>query len=155
GRRAELLQVLDLRRGDRVHQGPAQRRPGAAQRVDRVIGQVSALRVFGLQLGKPYGDLIGLVDLPFLHTMTIANPIVMPATDGPGRCIRALRLEGDMNGLTELTLTCAEGRGLEEWAASLAHRPTFVPRGDRLRFAFYGRVSTEDHQDPVTSRARQ
>jgi hypothetical protein len=24
-----------------------------------------------------------------------------------------------------------------------------------LRFAFYGRVSTEDHQDPVTSRARQ
>jgi hypothetical protein len=25
----------------------------------------------------------------------------------------------------------------------------------RLRFAFYGRVSTEDYQDPVTSRARQ
>jgi hypothetical protein len=25
----------------------------------------------------------------------------------------------------------------------------------RLRFAFYGRVSTEDWQDPVTSRARQ
>jgi integrase len=25
----------------------------------------------------------------------------------------------------------------------------------RLRFAFYGRVSTEDHQDPLTSRARQ
>ncbi|MCP9952712.1 recombinase family protein [Actinomadura madurae] len=24
-----------------------------------------------------------------------------------------------------------------------------------MRFAFYGRVSTEDHQDPVTSRARQ
>ena len=24
-----------------------------------------------------------------------------------------------------------------------------------LRFAFYGRVSTEDWQDPVTSRARQ
>jgi hypothetical protein len=24
-----------------------------------------------------------------------------------------------------------------------------------LRFAFYGRVSTEDYQDPVTSRARQ
>jgi hypothetical protein len=24
-----------------------------------------------------------------------------------------------------------------------------------LRFAFYGRVSTEDHQDPVASRARQ
>ncbi|MYT29281.1 MULTISPECIES: hypothetical protein [unclassified Streptomyces] len=25
----------------------------------------------------------------------------------------------------------------------------------RLRFAFYGRVSTEDHQDPETSRAWQ
>ena len=25
----------------------------------------------------------------------------------------------------------------------------------RLRFAFYGRVPAEDHQDPVTSRARQ
>ena len=39
-----------------------------------------------------------------------------------------------------------------------AHRP---PRGggaggrSGLRFAFYGRVSTEDWQDPVTSRARQ
>ncbi|WP_242907965.1 recombinase family protein [Actinomadura terrae] len=29
------------------------------------------------------------------------------------------------------------------------------PRKGGLRFAFYGRVSTEDHQDPVTSRARQ
>jgi site-specific DNA recombinase len=33
-----------------------------------------------------------------------------------------------------------------------------VPAEDRcaggLRFAFYGRVSTEDWQDPVTSRAR-
>jgi hypothetical protein len=28
-------------------------------------------------------------------------------------------------------------------------------RGAGLRFAFYGRVSTEDWQDPVTSRARQ
>ncbi|MEV5711951.1 recombinase family protein [Actinoallomurus sp. NPDC052274] len=29
------------------------------------------------------------------------------------------------------------------------------PRGGGLRFAFYGRVSTEDRQDPVTSQARQ
>jgi hypothetical protein len=27
--------------------------------------------------------------------------------------------------------------------------------GGGLKFAFYGRVSTEDWQDPVTSRARQ
>jgi site-specific DNA recombinase len=30
-----------------------------------------------------------------------------------------------------------------------------MPGGGGLRFAFYGRVSTEDYQDPVTSRARQ
>jgi site-specific DNA recombinase len=30
-----------------------------------------------------------------------------------------------------------------------------VPGRGGLRFAFYGRVSTEDHQDPVTSRVRQ
>ena len=29
------------------------------------------------------------------------------------------------------------------------------PAQGGLRFAFYGRVSTEDYQDPVTSRARQ
>ena len=42
-------------------------------------------------------------------------------------------------------------RGRERTGRSIATGPV---RG-RLRFAFYGRVSTEDHQDPVTSRARQ
>ncbi len=38
-----------------------------------------------------------------------------------------------------------------------AHRaaPAGVPGRGGLWFAFYGRVSTEDWQDPVTSRARQ
>ena len=36
-----------------------------------------------------------------------------------------------------------------------AHRPARQPDAGCLRFAFYGRVSTEDWQDPVTSRARQ
>ena len=45
--------------------------------------------------------------------------------------------------------------GLEEWAERFGgRRRGFPPRG-RLRFAFYGRVSTEDWQDPATSRARQ
>ena len=41
------------------------------------------------------------------------------------------------------------------WAERSGRRR--VTERDRagLRFAFYGRVSTEDHQDPVTSRARQ
>ena len=49
------------------------------------------------------------------------------------------------------------GRGgdvLAAWAESLSGRAASRSRG-RLRFAFYGRVSTEDWQDPVTSRARQ
>ena len=43
---------------------------------------------------------------------------------------------------------------LAAWAAHTG-RPTRQPDADCLRFAFYGRVSTEDWQDPVTSRARQ
>ena len=37
----------------------------------------------------------------------------------------------------------------------MGHPETGQPCRGRLRFAFYGRVSTEDHQDPVTSQARQ
>jgi site-specific DNA recombinase len=48
----------------------------------------------------------------------------------------------------------ADGR-LAAWAeASGRRRPGAQARGG-LRFAFYGRVSTEDWQDPVTSRVRQ
>jgi site-specific DNA recombinase len=43
---------------------------------------------------------------------------------------------------------------LVAWAERSRHRE--AERGDEgVRFAFYGRVSTEDWQDPVTSRARQ
>jgi DNA invertase Pin-like site-specific DNA recombinase len=45
--------------------------------------------------------------------------------------------------------------GLEEWAGRLGRRrPGGLSRG-WLRFAFYGRVSTEDWQDPGSSLARQ
>src|SRR5215472_4050222 len=44
---------------------------------------------------------------------------------------------------------------LAEWAARTAPRREHRTRAGGLRFAFYGRVSTEDHQDPVTSRVRQ
>jgi site-specific DNA recombinase len=46
------------------------------------------------------------------------------------------------------------GDVLAEWAQNLTGQTAGRRRG-RLRFAFYGRVSTEDWQDPVTSRARQ
>ncbi|MFE0457920.1 hypothetical protein ACFW1A_01505 [Kitasatospora sp. NPDC058965] len=35
------------------------------------------------------------------------------------------------------------------------HASAAASEGGALRFAFYGRVSTEDHQDPATSRAWQ
>ena len=45
--------------------------------------------------------------------------------------------------------------GLAAWAERTGRRRTAQPETGGLRFAFYGRVSTEDYQDPVTSRARQ
>ena len=47
------------------------------------------------------------------------------------------------------------GDALAAWAEGLAGRRDEVRGRGCLRFAFYGRVSTEDWQDPVTSRARQ
>ena len=50
----------------------------------------------------------------------------------------------------------SSGDGLAEWARRTGrHKDDAGPVRDGLRFAFYGRVSTEDWQDPVTSRARQ
>jgi site-specific DNA recombinase len=44
---------------------------------------------------------------------------------------------------------------LASWAEGLGQNRAGVRGHGCLRFAFYGRVSTEDWQDPVTSRARQ
>ena len=49
----------------------------------------------------------------------------------------------------------AGGDVLAAWAGRTGRRQVPEPCYDGLRFAFYGRVSTEDHQDPVTSAARQ
>jgi site-specific DNA recombinase len=48
-----------------------------------------------------------------------------------------------------------DGDALAAWAEGLASRRKGMQGRGCLRFAFYGRVSTEDWQDPVTSRARQ
>lgn len=47
------------------------------------------------------------------------------------------------------------GNVLASWAEQSGRRRPAGPVRGRLRFAFYARVSTEDYQDPVTSRARQ
>src|SRR6185437_12692334 len=50
----------------------------------------------------------------------------------------------------------AGGAGeLAAWAERTGRRGVAISAPERVRFAFYGRVSTEDWQDPVTSRARQ
>jgi site-specific DNA recombinase len=49
----------------------------------------------------------------------------------------------------------AGGDVLVLWAERTGRRRAGVPGRGGLRFACYGRVSTEDWQDPVTSRARQ
>jgi site-specific DNA recombinase len=49
----------------------------------------------------------------------------------------------------------AGGDVLALWAERTGRRRKSVPGRGGLRFVFYGRVSTEDWQDPVTSRARQ
>ena len=49
----------------------------------------------------------------------------------------------------------AGGDVLALWAERTGRRRKGVPGRGGLRFAFYGRVSTEDWQDPVMSRARQ
>jgi hypothetical protein len=45
--------------------------------------------------------------------------------------------------------------GLEEWAARSSSRRVARAPCRRLRFAFYGRASTEDWQDPASSWDRQ
>ena len=45
--------------------------------------------------------------------------------------------------------------GLAAWAEGTGRRRAGERARGGLGFAFYGRVSTEDWQDPVTSRARQ
>ena len=48
-----------------------------------------------------------------------------------------------------------DGDVLARWADGLGRRQRAEPGRGLLRFAFYGRVSTEDWQDPESSRARQ
>ena len=49
----------------------------------------------------------------------------------------------------------AVGGGLEEWAGRFGRRSVAGLSRGCLRFAFYGRVSTEDWQDPGSSLVRQ
>jgi site-specific DNA recombinase len=56
-----------------------------------------------------------------------------------------------------IPVACAEPgcTMLTVWAERSGRRRVRGPVRGRLRFAFYGRVSTEDWQDPESSRARQ
>src|SRR5450755_94049 len=77
--------------------------------------------------------------------------------------VEALRPGTDTDGAVIMAGQLDEGRavrspdmdGLVAWAKRAGRRAAAEPGRGGLRFAFYGRVSTEDRQDPVTSRARQ
>jgi site-specific DNA recombinase len=56
---------------------------------------------------------------------------------------------------TRGTAPAAGASGLMAWAEESGRWRAKGPARGGLRFVFYGRVSTEDWQDPVTSRARQ
>ena len=60
-----------------------------------------------------------------------------------------------VRGRKEGTAAAAGADGLVAWAEESGRRRARGPARGGLRFVFYGRVSTEDWQDPVTSRARQ
>src|SRR5271165_3023876 len=60
-----------------------------------------------------------------------------------------------VRGRKEGTAAAAGADGLVAWAEESGRRRARGPVRGGLRFVFYGRVSTEDWQDPVTSRARQ
>ena len=53
------------------------------------------------------------------------------------------------------TAAAAGAGGLVAWAEGSGRLRAGGSARGGLRFAFYGRVSTEDWQDPLTSRARQ
>jgi DNA invertase Pin-like site-specific DNA recombinase len=57
--------------------------------------------------------------------------------------------------IAQVTYDHAASDRLLEWVQRTQQAPAGGPRPGPLRFVFYGRVSTEDHQDPDTSRARQ
>jgi site-specific DNA recombinase len=56
---------------------------------------------------------------------------------------------------TKDSTSAADAVGLVAWAQRSGRQRSGRPARGGLRFVFYGRVSTEDWQDPVTSRARQ
>src|ERR1700722_6016364 len=53
------------------------------------------------------------------------------------------------------SVLAARADGLVAWAEASGRRRASGPVRGGLPFAFYGRVSTEDWQDPESSRARQ
>ena len=90
------------------------------------------------------GHDIGRADV-YLPTSAVIGSMVMAGRVSQGEMAPAVAAR---------LLGTSGGDVLAVWAEGLSGRAAKRSRG-RLRFAFYGRVSTEDWQDPVTSRARQ
>jgi len=81
--------------------------------------------------------------------MLVPDHLCPRGSPGGGLRVAATALPG--------TATAGQAAGdmLTLWAEATRRRRAAGHGLGGLRFAFYGRVSTEDWQDPVTSRARQ
>jgi hypothetical protein len=91
----------------------------------------------GLDLWHPFLDYESRCAIPLMRAGEVAGVFAAPmGTFPPG----GRQPGGDM---------------LASWAQGLGQSRAAVQSRGCVRFAFYGRVSTEDWQDPVTSRARQ
>lgn len=79
------------------------------------------------------------------------------ATGVRDRNASRIRAAGEIRGATAPELgdgpSASPGTDVLAAWAEQSHRQTAEPGRGRLRFAFYGRVSTEEWQDPVTSRS--
>jgi hypothetical protein len=82
--------------------------------------------------------------------MLVPDHLCPRGSPGGGLRVAATALPG-----TATAGQAAGGDMLTLWAEATRRRRAAGHGLGGLRFAFYGRVSTEDWQDPVTSRARQ
>jgi|SRR5690242_12343436 len=98
----------------------------------------------------------------------ITEPVPVSPQDTPKpaghtnpRALSRVRLAWEVAAMTVMragrrgTALAKDVDGLAAWAEGTGRRRAGERARGGLGFAFYGRVSTEDWQDPVTSRARQ
>lgn len=166
-----------LRRGtpltevDQITWGPANG-PG-----DRILGDLKGLRVLDLGCGPArHAAHLARTRYPHVPGLRLVNTDAAIFTRSGQYSVflcsrpalsRQVHGEATRNEQGEAPIMGAPHRPAEQpptgqvfltaWARNwtAGSSPVGMPSASGLRFAFYGRVSTEDHQDPATSQAWQ